>query len=119
MYVQYIEVKYINNNNSINYFQETYCGYNNGLCRLNKNTIIVEIKKGNILILILEKRITKEINNSFLCYSISLIDDKGIFFVGDKDIIIYKNDNYESIQNIKNTHYYYIKIFIKIKKRII
>ena len=108
-----------NNINLIQYFQDTWCGWNNGLCRLNQNTIIVESQKGNSLkvISILEKRIIKEINNPFYCYSISLIDDKGIFLVGgrSKDIIIYRNDNYESIQTIQNAHDDNIKGFIELK----
>ena len=58
----------------------------------------------------------KEINNPFECYSISLIDDKGIFLVGGhKDIIIYRNDNYESIQTIQNAHDDNINGFIELK----
>ena len=69
------------------------------------------------MISILEKRIIKEINNPFLCWSISLINDKGIFLVGgkSKDIIIYRNDNYESIQTIQNAHDDNIRGFIELK----
>ena len=39
-------------------------------------------------------------------YTITLIEDKGIFLVGgeSKDIRIYRNDNYECIQTIKQAH---------------
>ena len=32
-----------------------------------------------------------------------------------KDIIIYRNDNYESIQTIQNAHDHYIRGFIELK----
>ena len=48
---------------------------------------------------------------------ISLIKDKGIFLVGgdSKDIRIYRNDNYECIQEIKEAHNNYILGFIELK----
>ena len=47
---------------------------------------------------------------------ISLIEDKGIFLVGGyKDIRIYRNDNYECIQEIKDAHNDYIRGFIELK----
>ena len=108
-----------NNINLIFYFEDTWCGWNYGLCRLNQNTIIVKSKGSTLLkvISILEKKIIKEINNPFLCWSISLINDKGIFLVGgiSNNIIIYRNDNYESIQTIQNAHDYYIRGLIELK----
>ena len=55
--------------------------------------------------------------NPFKCYGISLIEDKGIFLVGggSKNIRIYRNDNYECIQEIKNAHNDDIKGFIELK----
>ncbi len=51
------------------------------------------------------------------CWGISLIQDKGIFLVGgrSKKIRIYRNDNYEYIQVIKDAHNDYIKGFIELK----
>ena len=91
--------------NLIKEFKETWCGWNQALCRLNHDIIIVN---GNItnslkLISISKKEIIKTIDNPFECWGISLIEDKGIFLVGgvSKDIRIYRNDNYEYIQVIK------------------
>ena len=51
-----------------------------------------------------------------LC-NIYLIKNKGIFLVGgeSKDIIIYRNDNYECIQTIKDAHDVKIIYFIELK----
>ena len=48
---------------------------------------------------------------------ISLIKDKGIFLVGGQcnNIRIYRNDNYECIQEIKDAHNDYITGFIELK----
>ena len=54
---------------------------------------------------------------SFRCYGILLIEDKEIFLVGgsSNDIKIYRNDNYECIQTIKNAHDNNIYDFIELK----
>ena len=64
-----------------------------------------------------KKEIIKTIDNAFHCWAISLIEDKGIFLVGGKsnDIRIYRNDNYECIQEIKNAHNKDINGFIELK----
>ena len=69
------------------------------------------------VISILNLNIIKEINNPFRCVGITLIEDKGIFIVGgeSKDIRIYRNDNYECIQEIKDAHNDYINGFIELK----
>ena len=109
----------INNINLIKEFKETYCGWNQGLCRLNDDIIIVSDKETNSLklISISKKEIIKTIHNTFQCYGISLIEDKGIFLVGgmSNDIRIYRNDNYECIQIIKNAHDDEISGFIELK----
>ena len=48
---------------------------------------------------------------------ITLIEDKGIFLVGgdSKNIRIYRNDNYECIQEIKDAHNDYINGFVELK----
>ena len=48
---------------------------------------------------------------------VRLIEDKGIFLIGgkSKDIRIYRNDNYECIQIIKDAHNDDIKGFIELK----
>ena len=65
----------------------------------------------------LKKEIIKVINHSFECKAIYLIEDKGIFLVGgvSKDIMIYRNDNYECIQTIKDAHDNNIYDFIELK----
>ena len=97
-----------NNINCIKDFKETYCGWHGGLCKLDEDRIIVKTNGNNSLkvISISKKEIIKEINHPFECWVIYLIEDKGIFLVGgkSKDIIIYRNDNYECIQTIKNAY---------------
>ena len=92
---------------------------NQGLCRLNDDIIIVRGKYGTSLklISIFKKEIIKTIHNPFLCYGINLIEDEGIFLVGgySNDIRIYRNDNYECIQEIKDAHNYSIYGFIELK----
>ena len=110
----------INNITLIEEFKETYCGWNQGLCRLNDDIIIVSGKIGTNslkLISIFKKEIIKTIHNPCYCCGISLIEDKGIFLVGgqSKDIRIYRNDNYECIQEIKDAHNNYINGFIELK----
>ena len=107
------------NINCIKYFEDTFCGWNNSLCRLDEDKIIIG-GKGNgtmKIISISKKEIIKEINNIFQCWGICLIEDKGIFLVGgeSKDIKIYRNDNYECIQIIKNAHKNDINGFIEMK----
>ena len=69
------------------------------------------------IISISKNEIIKEINNTFLCFGVSLIEDKGIFLIGgrSKNIKIYRNDNYECIQTIKDAHNENIKGFIQLK----
>ena len=109
----------INNINLIKEFKETFCGWNQGLCRLNHDIIIVKGKGTTSLklISISKKEIIKTIDNPFQCWAISLIEDKGIFLVGgkSKDIRIYRNDNYECIQEIKDAHNDYMRGFIELK----
>ena len=110
----------INNINLIKEFKETYCGWNQALCRLNDDIIIVRGQKETTslkLISISKKEIIKTIDNPFTCLGISLIEDKGIFLVGgySKNIRIYRNDNYECIQEIKDAHNDSINGFIELK----
>ena len=108
-----------NNINCIKDFKETWCGWHGGLCKLDEDRIIVG-GKGNTslkVISISKKEIIKEINHPFECWVIYLIEDKGIFLVGgnSKDIIIYRNDNYECIQTIKDAHDNDIQDLIELK----
>ena len=89
------------------------------LNRIDEDKIIVGGKEFGIMkiISISKKEIIKEINNTFQCWGICLIEDKGIFLIGgrSKDIRIYRNDNYECIKIIKDAHYENIKGFIELK----
>ena len=108
-----------NNINCIKYFKETWCGWHGGLCKLDEDRIIVKTKGNNSLkvISISKKEIIKEINHPFESRVIYLIKDKGLFLVGgvSKDIMIYRNDNYECIQIIKDAHDDNIYDFIELK----
>ena len=95
------------------------CGWHGALYRLDEDKIIVGGKKDGIMkiISISKKEIIKEINNTFLCWRICLIENKGIFLIGgkSKDIRIYRKDNYECIQTIKDAHNDEINGFIELK----
>ncbi len=109
--------------NCIKHFENTSSGSNKALCRLNDDNIIIG---GNIdgimkIISISKKEIIKEINNTFLCWEICLIEDKGIFLTRgkSKDIKVYMNDNYECIQTIIDAHNEEIKGLIELKDGLI
>ena len=82
--------------------EETYCGYWNVLCRIDKDKFIVNNKTDNSLkiISIKEKKKIKEIVHSFDSWGIKFIKNKGLLLVGgdSKDIIIYMNDDYKIFQ---------------------
>ena len=88
--------------------EETYCGYWNVLCRIDKDKFIVNNKTDNSLkiISIKEKKKIKEIVHSFDSWGIKFIKNKGLLLVGgdSKDIIIYMNDDYKIFQIIKDAH---------------
>ena len=93
---------------TIAYFDETYCGSWNVLCRIDEDKFIVNNKTDNSLILIsiTEKKNLKEIDHSFDSWGINFIQNKGLLLVGgdSKDIIIYRNDDYKIFQIIKEAH---------------
>ena len=100
----------------IHHFDDVNCNNNNSLCKIDEDKIILQGINFNSLklISISKKEVIKEINLSFRCYGILLIEDKEIFLVGgsSNDIKIYRNDNYECIQTIRNAHSDYINGFI-------
>ncbi len=112
-----------NNIKCIKYFNETWCGWHEGLCKLDEDTIIVQDILTNSLkvISISTKEIIKKINHPYICKTICLIKDKGIFLVGgvSKDITIYKNNNYQCIKTIKDAHDHYIEGFIELKSGVV
>ena len=115
-YLNKYEINY-NNINCIQYLDNIYCYSNNGLCRLNKDRIIIGGDKILKVISILNKNIIKEINISFKCSGIILIENKEIFLIGGKsnDIMIFRNDNYDCIQIIQNAHDNSICGFVELK----
>ena len=111
----------LSNFDLIYHFQQTVCGNNNALCRINEDLIIVYASKNNRhslkILSISQKSIIKEISYPFFCYGIQLIKDKGLILTGgvSKDIIIYRSDNYECFQTITNAHEDNIFGFIELK----
>ena len=107
------------NINCIKDFKETNCKWYGGLCRLDEDRLIIQGNIENTLkvISISKKIIIQDINNPFLTYGIILIEDKGIFLIGglSKDIRVYRSDNYECIQTIKNAHNNNIFGFVELK----
>ena len=59
-----------------------------------------------LIISLNEKKIIKNIDNKFKCWGICIINDKGVFLTGgySKDIRVYRSDNYECIQIVKDNN---------------
>ena len=75
--------------------------------RLNEDKIIIGGIHGIIkIIFLLEKKEIKEINNEFNCWGITIINSRGIFLTcgENKNIKVYKNNNYQYIKDINNVH---------------
>ena len=68
------------------------------------------------VISISQKKKINEFNIQFKCWGIFSIENKRIFLIRgkSKDIKIYRSDNYECIQTIKNAHHDYILGFIQL-----
>ena len=97
----------INNNDS---FSES----NNRL----DDTFIVLRRNGFSIISITEKQIIKTITKTNLQYSsLKSFQNKGIFLLGGKwgSIYVYRIDNFELIQTIKNAHNSYIIGFFELQ----
>jgi len=107
----------LNNFELINIFKEVGCYYNNGLCRISEDKIIIVEDKSLKIISLSEEKIIKNILIPFRCITICKNEEEGIFFIEDfnKNIKIYNNDNYECIKTIKSTHNFYFNGFIKLK----
>ena len=106
-----------------NFKSDYFYYFNNSICKLDKNRII--IVKGNDCILkvisISKRKIIKQIDNQFGCYGVYSIKNKSIFLTyGDSDIIkIYQSDNYDFIYNIGYESEYTIKGLIQFNNNFI
>jgi len=98
--------------NFLFYIDKTICGCANTLAKINNDKIIIGGGRDCLMsiISISEKKIIKQIKNEFWVLGICVIENKEIFLVGgvSKDIRIYRTDNFEFVQTIKNAHEQYI-----------
>ena len=96
---------------------------NHSLKRINDDKIIVGGKKDHIMkiISISEKKVIYSINNTFDCYGICVIFEKGIFFTVGKsyNIRVYDCNKYDFIEEIKNAHTNEICGMIQLKNKLI
>ena len=92
----------------IHNFDDINCTNNNSLCKLDEDKFILQgINLSSLKIIsISKKEVIKEINLSFSCNGIILIEDKDVILVcgNSNDIKIYRNDNYEYFQTITDAH---------------
>ena len=102
-------------------FKEAFGGCWNGLKRIDDDRIIVGGEKSLKVISIKEIKIIKSIDIPFRCNGIITIEEKGIFLMGgwSKDIIIFRNDNYECLSRISNAHNNYIVGLCELKNDLI
>ena len=110
----------LNNYECFNYIKEAICCGSDGLNILNDDNIIVGGDYHSIIsiISIKNRSIIKNINNSFGCLGICVLD-YGFFLVGgmSKNIKVYKN--YECIQEINQSHKNWIFGFIQLQNNLI
>ena len=102
-------------------FKEAFGGCWNGLKRIDDDRIIVGGEKSLKVISIKEIKIIKSIEIPFRCNGIITIEEKGIFLMGgwSKDILIFRNDNYECLCRIYNAHNEYIVGLCELKNGLI
>ena len=103
----------LKNINAIKLFDDTYCECRNILNRMDEDKFIIggKDKKSLKIISISKEMILYTIIIPFQCLGIKTIYDKGVFLVGgySKDLLIFRSDNYEIIQTVKNAHKQYIE----------
>ena len=111
----------INNLECYFYLNDIYCLGRNALCLFDDNKIIIGGKEDYIMkiVSLKEKKIIKEINNFFICWTICIIKDKNVFLTGGKsqNINIFKYNNYELVQIIKYCHDDNINGIIELKDK--
>ena len=104
-------------------FDDTFCRWNNAIEILDNDKIIVQGYYSNNLkiISISQKKIVGEIRNDNICFVIKLIENKKLFLIADldKNIKVYRNDNYTLEQFIQNAHYDKINGIIQLKNNLI
>ena len=108
--------KNIENIKQINYFKKVCCDWGNSLSKIDEDRIIIGGEEIIKIISLKEEKIIKDIKIPFDCYGIKTIENKGIFIVGgnSKDIMIFRCDNYECLNIIKDAHIDSIKGFIEL-----
>ena len=112
----------IKNVKLIKFFEETFCYNCYSLERIDEEFILVcgSDKKSLKLINIIEERIIKKIKIKYHVNVIKSIFDKGIFLIGsDCNIIIYRSDNFQCIENISNAHKGEISGFVELKNELV
>ena len=106
----------LNNYKLITVFEKCKCIFENALRRIDEDRIYVS----GFIISISKKLIIKEITNLYWCKEVFIIEDKKKFLVGDeKNIKVYRSDNYELIQNIYDSHDDNINGFIRLNNETI
>lgn len=103
----------INNIKFIKLIDYTYCECRNVLNRMDEDKVIIGGKDKSSLkiISISQENIINSILIPFQCLGIRTIYNKGIFLVGgyQKDLLIFRCDNYEMMHRVKNAHDQYIE----------
>lgn len=103
----------INNIKFIKLIDDTYCECRNVLNRMDEDKVIIGGKDKSSLkiISISQENIINSILIPFQCLGIRTIYNKGIFLVGgyQKDLLIFRCDNYEMMHRVKNAHDQYIE----------
>ena len=95
---------------------------NNVMKRLDKDRfILLDNQIVFLIISVTEKKIIHQIEFTFSCFDIMVIKEKGIFLIGgnNSDILVYKSDNYEFIQRIKNYNKNSFEFFFELNGNLI
>ena len=117
--------KFWNKNNfeCLFYIKEAICYDEDAIKFIDDDRLIVGGGEDNIISIISlnQKKIIKSINNKFQCWTINVIKKKEIFLIGgkSKNIKIYRYDNYQCIQIIKNAHKDYINGILSLNNDLI
>ena len=103
------------------YLNDIYCLGRNSLCLFDNDKIIIGGNEDYIMkiVSLKEKKVIKEINNFFICWTICIIKDKNVFLTGGKsqNINIFKYNNFELVQTIKYCHDDNINGIIELKDK--